>query len=521
MAHRFKKPSVRKQRLVRDATARGEKFGLVLLLTLFVALAPLVSVRLGLQLLATSGPMGAKWLGSVSSNWNDGRNWYQYKIPGENTDVIIDIGTFQPVLDSSRSINNLTIQVGAWLTLNGKNLTVNGRLANYGMIRMQCKEQVNVKEWGSGGTWEFVSFPSVAATTCPIDGRWPYDNIVLDASKKNISTVFVLTGADLTVKKKLTIEWGTFETRGLNISVGTMRNKGEFRMRGNETVQVVTYNVTGLGGSGSWVIAGKPDGRADIITLTTRYLDNVVFDPDDAGEKFIIANGTRVQRSITVSGGTLSVLATATLSTITGAAMNVSGGTVRASGTVKVDGSLRIQKGEFIALGRGMQDVGTLVMAGGAFRGETSGTLRVRHSLYLLSGSLHPPPTLAVEGHLFFGKGTFDAGLGTMVLEGKRQNIFGSPTFQSLTKKISVEDTLSLQPGAVLTVKGALSLQGGKYATLALRSQLPGRQWILNARGQKTLDYLKVTDGKNAGTTSFTCNGCKDGGNNTGWTFMP
>ncbi|MFA6523095.1 MAG: hypothetical protein WCS85_01890 [Candidatus Peribacteraceae bacterium] len=521
MMRRSRTASARKERPTGNVITQGEKFGLVLLLTLFAALAPLVSVRLGLQLLATSGPMGAKWLGGVSSDWKNSNNWYQNNIPGENSDVIIDVGMYQPVLDSNRSINSLTIQAGAWLTLNGKNLTVNGRLANYGMIRMQCKERVEAKEWGAGGTWEFVSFPSVTAVTCPVDGRRPYDNILINASKKSVSAVFVLTGADLTVKKKLAIDWGTFETRGLNVSVGTMRNAGEFRMRGDETVQVETFNVTGLGGSGAWVIAGKPDGHADVITLTTRYFDNVVFDPGDAGEKFVIANGTRVQRSITVSGGTLSVLAMASLSTITGAALNVRAGTVRAEGTVRVDGSLRIQKGEFLTSGRGTQDVGTLVMAGGAFRGQTSGTLRVRQSLFLLSGSLRPPPTLVVEGHLFFGRGIFDAGMGTTVLEGKRQNIFGSPTFQSLTKKISVGDTLSLQPGAVLTVKGTLTLQGGKSAPLALRSQLPGKQWILDARGKKTMDFLKVTDGKNAGTTSLPCSGCKNGGNNTGWTFTP
>lgn len=64
------------------------------------------------------------WTGSISTNWSTAGNWSGGVAPASTDTVTISASTFNCVLDSNRSINQLTISDS--LDLNGLTLTVTG-----------------------------------------------------------------------------------------------------------------------------------------------------------------------------------------------------------------------------------------------------------------------------------------------------------------------------------------------------------------------------------------------------------
>ena len=68
------------------------------------------------------------WTGSSSINWNDASNWSPATVPG-SADIASFTNTsttYQPKLDTSRSIAGLTVSANISLDLNTYQLTVNG-----------------------------------------------------------------------------------------------------------------------------------------------------------------------------------------------------------------------------------------------------------------------------------------------------------------------------------------------------------------------------------------------------------
>lgn len=76
------------------------------------------------------------WTGGTNISWTDGTNWSTGIVPDQNSDVTIGTGTFQPTIATNVSINSLTINAGATLTVSGPNLTVTGVVANSGTMTL-------------------------------------------------------------------------------------------------------------------------------------------------------------------------------------------------------------------------------------------------------------------------------------------------------------------------------------------------------------------------------------------------
>jgi hypothetical protein len=75
------------------------------------------------------------WNGSVSTDWNDPRNWTPNGVPLPGADITIPSGlTNYPVLDMNRSIGNLYMATGVGITLNGKTLTVEDKITGQGVF---------------------------------------------------------------------------------------------------------------------------------------------------------------------------------------------------------------------------------------------------------------------------------------------------------------------------------------------------------------------------------------------------
>ncbi|HNS11879.1 MAG TPA: hypothetical protein PKM97_04640 [Bacteroidia bacterium] len=69
------------------------------------------------------------WNGSADSSWTNDLNWTPNGVPGSADNVTIGlVSTRDPILFASLSLNNLTLNNGAILDLNGFNLSVNGTI---------------------------------------------------------------------------------------------------------------------------------------------------------------------------------------------------------------------------------------------------------------------------------------------------------------------------------------------------------------------------------------------------------
>lgn len=63
-----------------------------------------------------NGQSSSAWTGAVSSNWNDSDNWSNCACT-EATDVTINSGTFNPIVNGAANVKNLTISSGATLSV--------------------------------------------------------------------------------------------------------------------------------------------------------------------------------------------------------------------------------------------------------------------------------------------------------------------------------------------------------------------------------------------------------------------
>ncbi|HRS39886.1 MAG TPA: hypothetical protein P5292_11965, partial [Bacteroidia bacterium] len=66
------------------------------------------------------------WNGNISTDWNTAGNWSPANVPGASDNVTIPNRTNQPVLSANVSVQNLTLNNGSNLKLNGKTLNVTG-----------------------------------------------------------------------------------------------------------------------------------------------------------------------------------------------------------------------------------------------------------------------------------------------------------------------------------------------------------------------------------------------------------
>ncbi len=86
--------------------------------------------------LAAGRHPSATWTGNTSTDFEVAGNWSTSAVPDPFTRVTIPVTTNQPVLTTAISLAGLTVNTGAYLSLNGRNLTLkdSGVITNYGTI---------------------------------------------------------------------------------------------------------------------------------------------------------------------------------------------------------------------------------------------------------------------------------------------------------------------------------------------------------------------------------------------------
>ena len=144
--------------------------------------------------------------------------------------------------------------------------------------------------------------------------------------------------------------------------------------------------------------------------------------------------------------------------------------------------------------------------------------LTVRHDLSILSGQLDSRSFDIHVGGQWNDQGSFNAGTGTVIFDGKDQAILGSSTFYNLIKEVTQPDTLILGAGQTQVVRGDLTLHGSLSGELRLRSSIAGVQWAIDPQGERYTSFLDVQDGHNVSGSVINCLvDCVDSGNNNGF----
>ena len=138
------------------------------------------------------------WDGSSTTDWDTAGNWDQNDVPTSAVTVIIPSApSNQPILGSVTTVNNLTIDSGASLTLAGNNLTVSTTFTNNGTLILQGGETV------SGPTNNSGSLVKYNGTAGPYTIKnWSYDSLQLSSAS---ATTYNLPAA-LTINANLTLD---------------------------------------------------------------------------------------------------------------------------------------------------------------------------------------------------------------------------------------------------------------------------------------------------------------------------
>ncbi len=133
--------------------------------------------------LTTSGY--SEWTGTASTSWDATGNWSSSSVPTSVTDVVIKSATNKPVINSNSSCNNLTIEPGAFLTINsGYTLSVSGDLtiqatsSGLGSLREIGNGSVSVtgvtkvQNYISNTDWHYLSSPITSTTVNFLTGYY-------------------------------------------------------------------------------------------------------------------------------------------------------------------------------------------------------------------------------------------------------------------------------------------------------------------------------------------------------------
>ncbi len=162
----------------------------------------------------------------------------------------------------------------------------------------------------------------------------------------------------------------------------------------------------------------------------------------------------------------------------------------------------------------------TISGSGGTFA-PASSTLNVLGAFTQTAGTFNASSTMNLGGNFSRSGGTFNHNSGTVTLNGGSQSIYGSTTFNNLTKSTSTAYTLTFASSTTQTIVGTLTLSGASGQRLSLRSDSTGTQWKIDPQSTRTISFLDVKDSNNINATVISAGGTNsvNSGNTTNWDF--
>ncbi|MFT5207338.1 MAG: filamentous hemagglutinin family protein [Candidatus Omnitrophota bacterium] len=444
------------------------------------------------------------WDGSSSTDWNTAANWDLNAVPGTSDDIVIANVANDPILDSTRTVNTLTVNSSGILDLDGNGLTITGILSNSGIVILQGDETVSV------GTMDTDS------------GLIKYDGAVTAASLSFGSNYFSLefdnaggdwsANATLDVNGNLTITNGVFQD-GANTTTlaGNWSNAGTYTGTGTVSFNGATTQTLTSGGTGT------TQDFTNITVTNSSTLQTITNALDIDGTLTIVSGSTADLNAQNLTLGTLSNAGTLLLEggeTVTVSTMDTD------SGIVKYDGAASYAN---LAAGDNYFSLEFDNAGGGDWTLDAA--LDVNGNLAITNGTLIDGGFTTTLAGNWSNAGTATL-TGALTLDGGNQSLTGSTTFNNLSKtdgsNNSTDLTLTIDNTATQTINGTLTLQGiDSDDRVNLVSDSPGTQWSLDCNSCTiAIDYLDVIDSDaSSGTIISGYTNTVDSGNNSNWSF--
>jgi len=382
------------------------------------------------------------WTGAVSSDWSNPGNWDTGSVPNTNDAVFIPDASpnQEPVLDANTLVQDLTIQVGASLTLAGNYLSATGAFVNQGTLILQGTEQVSLTQDATEGVWEYVGDGS--GGTIPLPDHGPgntFYNLVINDTH-SAPDKFQVAGS-LSVAGTLSVAAGTLDANGQTVSVlgATAVGGGSYLASGQQNLyggldisggtfdasngNVTTSDVALAGGvltapnSGTFAVADDWAQTGGTFNATSPPFfpgpgdGTVTFTAPAGAVQTLDTGGLSVFSNIVHSGaGTLQLVNNPLLIR---AGLTNTAGTFDADGqAVTVKGGAQVEGGTYLA-STAIQSFFALYIQNGASFVASSGDVELGYNLYIENGNFNAGSgTVTIPYLAIFSGGMFNASTG-------------------------------------------------------------------------------------------------------------
>jgi hypothetical protein len=236
-----------------------------------------------ISLVETVGPN--TWTGNSSTDWETTGNWSLGSVPTSGDDILIPITVTDPVITTSVSVVDLTIESGGELTISGSgSLTLSGDVDVSGTLNYTSSGSITLSKSGGtlSGTGSQTGADYVIASggSYTLNDSWSIDNIDVNSG----GSLDVATTKTLTTATNLT-NGGTLTCSGsANLTVGG----------------VVSLTGTTTMGSGTLDLDGNYTNSGTFTSGTSTF--------KMSGTSQQTINNTNVSVSYTSSGGSVDIL---------------------------------------------------------------------------------------------------------------------------------------------------------------------------------------------------------------------
>lgn len=255
-------------------------------------------VTTGLGNFFINGNYPGLWSGAISTDWNTTGNWSDNTIPVAASNVTIPTtATNMPLLAGNTTINNLTLQSGTTLTLNGKTFTATGVVSGSGTITGSSTSSLILS--GSGSAINFTQTSSAtrslnnltlnAGSNASLGGALDiFGTITLTSATLNLNANSVTLKSTATGTARVANLTGSTLSNASNITVERYipaNTSRAWRLLSVPTISAQSINATWQNGQPSGIA-----GPTSIGTMITGNNGNTSFDFQTPGTSMLIYN---------------------------------------------------------------------------------------------------------------------------------------------------------------------------------------------------------------------------------------
>lgn len=334
------------------------------------------------------------WIGTTNTNWATGSNWCSGVVPSASTNVIINSGGNQPVINAAALCRNITLGSGATLTLNST-LDVAGNWTNNGAT-LSGTGTVTLNGTCAIGGSAATTFPNLTTTgtitqgiNTNVTGNFSQPSGTYNVSSTASSFTFAVTG-------NFSVSGGTFNvSNGANNSAVTVGgtfdvSSGNVILINNASSTGATVTVNGdvsVSGTGvlNFELVSATAGVAVFNANSNVSLTGTGTNYIDFGAGTATNNAFNIKGNFTKSGtGIIYITSTGAVKgfVFNGTGTSVAPQTLSYSGTASVYHDYTVNSGTYVKLLTGLA-LGTLTNPASTF--TIDGTLEAQ--TFVISGS--------------------------------------------------------------------------------------------------------------------------------------